>query len=310
MKILLAIDGSPSSSQARDLVAGLPWPAGTVVRTVTVYQPPIDWTRGVGSGMAWVGDAEDEVVDAFRDQLEEQSAPLRAAGYTVDPKVVRGRPATAIVDMARDLPADLVVVGSRGHGPVRSVLLGSVSAEVADQAPCPVLVARGTRVSHLMVATDGSEFATAIADALARWTVFAGVPADVVSVAPPPDPSFELLAEAYTLGAYAPADQRRNLLERHRHLAEDAADRLTKRGVPGRAQVSRGSAGHEIVAAAIRSDADLIVTGARGLRGLESFVLGSVARYVVTHARCSVLVMRATDVGRGAVARERSVARA
>ncbi|MEX0630090.1 MAG: hypothetical protein WEE67_10090 [Chloroflexota bacterium] len=46
-------------------MAGLPWPEGTAIHLVTAYEVPIDWTDGVGAGMAWVGDAK----DALRDEL-------------------------------------------------------------------------------------------------------------------------------------------------------------------------------------------------------------------------------------------------
>ena len=54
----------------------------------------------------------------------------------------------------------------------------------------------------------------------------------------------------------------------------------------------QGNAGHEIVVAAHDVEADLIVMGTRGLSGLSKLVLGGVARSVLQHARCSVLVVR------------------
>ena len=63
MRIILALDGSESSIQARDLVAGLPWPEGTAICAVSAYELPIDCTGSVGASMAWVGDAEDAMRD-------------------------------------------------------------------------------------------------------------------------------------------------------------------------------------------------------------------------------------------------------
>ena len=67
-----------------------------------------------------------------------------------------GRPGTVIVDEAQAMAADLVVLGSRGHGRIATMLLGSTAAEVVDHAPCPVLVARGDRFAPLAFADDGS----------------------------------------------------------------------------------------------------------------------------------------------------------
>ena len=104
-------------------------------------------------------------------------------GLSVEAVVLRGRPATAIVDRARDMHADLVVVGSRGHGTIESMLLGSVSAEVVDHAPAPVLVARGRRIERIVLGWDGSSCAARAADLLRTWPIFAGSRVRVVSVA-------------------------------------------------------------------------------------------------------------------------------
>ena len=62
--------------------------------------------------------------------MQEAHARLTRPGLTVESAVLRGRPAAAIVDDASRMAADLMVVGSRGHGTIESMLLGSVSAEV------------------------------------------------------------------------------------------------------------------------------------------------------------------------------------
>lgn len=62
---------------------------------------------------------------------------------TVEPVAVEGPAASALLDAARD--AELLVVGSRGHGGIKGLLLGSVSQECAQQAPCPVVIHHGAR---------------------------------------------------------------------------------------------------------------------------------------------------------------------
>jgi nucleotide-binding universal stress UspA family protein len=292
MRTLLALDGSPSSTRARDLVSRLPWPAGTVIRLVSAYDVPMDFVPASGGGVPWVGDADDAIRDELSAELERLAGPLGREGMEIQEATVRGRPATVIIDQAHELGADLIVVGSRGRGPLAAILLGSVSAEVADQAPCPVLVTRSDRIARLLVATDGSDVARAIPQLLGKWGVFRGTPADALSVAPSQERTFELLADIQTPGAYRFADDRQDVIDRHRRFADEAAERLGAAGIPAASAVLAGDAAHEVIGAAQRFGSDLIVTGSRGLHGLQSVFLGSVARNVVMHAPCSVLVVR------------------
>ena len=78
--------------------------------------------------------------------------------------------------------ADLIAVGSRGRGPIES-LLGSVSAEVVGHASCPVLVAGAGPLHASFSPTDGSEQAYRAEDIVATWPVFDGARVDVISVA-------------------------------------------------------------------------------------------------------------------------------
>ena len=300
MRILLALDGSPSSIQARDLVATLRWPPGTAIRLATAYEVPIDWTGGLGAGMAWVGDAEDALRDELTAELGRLAEPLAGHDWQVDWQVVKDRPATAIIEAAHDFEADLIALGSRGRGPLTSMLLGSVSAEVVDHAACSVLVARGEHVSRLLIATDGSDAARGIPDLLGAWGVFLGLAAEALSVAPLPERTYELLADVYTLGKYRFTDDRQELLDRHRGFAEQLAQQLAEHHIPATSSVVAGDAAHEIIDAAGRRGADLIVTGTRGLHGVERVILGSVARNVLLHAPCSVMVLRGTTTARRA----------
>jgi nucleotide-binding universal stress UspA family protein len=294
VKLLLAIDGSDPSLTARDLVAGLRWPAGTAVHLIGAYQVPVDWTGGVGSTMDWVGDAEDAVRDELTELLRTAGQPLSQAGLDVEGHVVRGRAPDAILTAAAELGTDLVVTGSRGRGQIPSMLLGSVATEVATHAPCPVLVARGAAISHAVVGTDGSSSANAILAWLERAGILHGVPTDAVAVAIPASPGFELMVGLYTLGGEPLAEQRRALQARHQSDAEAMAAQLSAIGIPAAAILRTGDPAREILATAAERGADLIVTGSRGRGGLDRLLLGSVARNILVHAHCSALIVRST----------------
>lgn len=293
MHIALAVDGSPSSVHARDLVASLPWPPGTTVTLLTAYDIPVAWFT---EGMTGLGDWLPAVEEALRQEadqvLTEMAAPLQERGWAIERRVLKGRAANVIQTAADEVDADLIVLGSRGHGPIVSMLLGSVSAEVADQAGRSVLVARGGAASRLLVATDGSECSRIIPSVLAEWGSFRDLPAVAVSVAPVDSPAFELMVSLYTLGNDPLQRQREELLERHREYAATMAQGLAEIGIQAQSEVRPGDAAHEIIKAAAAWEADLIVTGSRCLRGLDRWFLGSVARNVLLHADASVLVVR------------------
>ena len=120
----------------------------------------------------------------------------------------------------------------------------------------------------------------------------AGPLSKTISIAPRPERSLDLLSEVYTLGAYRSDNDRQSLFDRHRRLAEEMAQLLAERGFVATASVLAGDAAHGIIASAERRGVNLIVTGTRGLHGVERFILGSVARNVLLHAPCSVLVVR------------------
>jgi nucleotide-binding universal stress UspA family protein len=226
--------------------------------------------------------------DQIDEQLEALATRLSQPGLTVDVRLMQGRPASEIVDEARRLGADLIVIGSRGRGAIASTILGSVAAEVIDHASCPVLVSRVPRISSILLADDGSDGARQAEEVLTSWPPLRLLPVRVVSVidlAPfvGPDMSVTLLdADTYQ----RTFDELRDL---RLAIARAAAQRLGDRAV---AEVREGFVTNELIAAAAAAGADLIVVGSRGETGLARLLLGSVARGVMHAAPVSVLVTR------------------
>ncbi len=292
MRIVLGIDGSPSSIQARDLVAALPWPDGTSITLVAAFDVPVSWFMEAPAPSDWLTAADEALRRQTDEALAELGRPLEGRGWSIERRVAEGRAATEILAAADDLGADLIVVGSRGRGPIGTMLLGSVSAEIASGSRRSVLVARGGEAARLLVATDGSSCSAAIPQALAELGVFDGREAVALSVAPVDSPGFAMLVNLYTLGSEQPAAIPDELLKVHRGFAEDTARQLTERGIRATAEARTGDAAHEIIAAAREHHADLIVTGSRCLEGVDRWFLGSVARNVLVHAEASVLVVR------------------
>jgi len=300
MRILLALDGSPSADRAGALVASLAWPAGTTVRVVAALDiAPALW------GGPWIpaipvdaDELEEEAVRELTRVLLEAQPGLEAAGLTVEAELLRGRPSAAIVDDARIWGPDLVVVGSRGHGPVETAVLGSVSAAVVDHATCPVLVARGDHAARVILAEDGSPAGMAARDVVATWPAFATIPVVVVGVVDVAAPWRSGIAPtmfAAAMDVYA--DMITSARTTHREVVAATEMHLRAAGRTVSGELREGDPADQLRRAASDPAGDLIVVGSRGHVGITRLVMGSVAHAVLTHAHCSVLVVKRAHDG-------------
>ena len=141
--IVVGTDGSETANEAVRQAAQLAAALGARVHLVCVYEP-VPSTEG----FAVEGDAHAEsgwllrpreAVDAT---LEEAAAVFAKAGVAVERYAQRGDPADAILDVAEERGADLIIVGNRGQTGAKRFLLGSVPNRISHHAPCAVLIIR------------------------------------------------------------------------------------------------------------------------------------------------------------------------
>jgi nucleotide-binding universal stress UspA family protein len=145
-KILLATDGSKEAELASASAADLAERTGSELHVVYVgHMPPVFYE----SPGTWALDPDlqrrmqERAEEGATTKLDEQVQRVREAGGEVAGAHVRlGRPDAEIVGLAEELGAGLIVLGSRGLGPLRSALMGSVSDSVIRHARCPVMVVR------------------------------------------------------------------------------------------------------------------------------------------------------------------------
>jgi len=289
--LLFATDGSDDAAAATDLLALLPFPEGTTLRVLHVAPPP---THSFQEGWRAYGLLESTERERAEGLVAQTCERLSRPGVLVEGQALVGEPAAEIIENAGRYAADLVVVGSRGLTGLRGFFLGSVARNVAQHAPCSVLVARAPRhgLRAALVATDGSEHAARALALAGRLPLPAQTALTVVNVVRPYRPIPTTLPVDVMALNDAVLDIRAQQTAEAQALATEAAEQLRAAGRPAAEVVRTGDPAEEICALAEQSEADLIIAGARGVSPIESLLLGSVADRLLKRAPCSVIVAR------------------
>jgi nucleotide-binding universal stress UspA family protein len=298
MRILLAVDGSEHSNATVHEIAHRHFPPDSEVRVISVVTPyfPGTYEPWVGVDASTYDRMEKDASKAANAAVEKAAATLRAdegsrkRGVTAE--VLFGSPKEVILAAAEAFGADLIVVGSHGHGMLQGFLLGSVSQAVAVHAKCSVEIVRSPKAEELMkilVAIDGSEQSEAAVDEVASRHFPADVDMRVVSVVEPPN-----LGEGVDMSLYAEiektARQRASAAVGKAAATLRADEAGRRRNVT--AEVLSGSPKRVILEEADAFGADLIVVGSHGHGMFDRFLLGSVSQAVALHAKCSVEIVR------------------
>ena len=140
MNILVAVDLSGASQKILQYVKTLSLDLSVKVWLLYAEKPDLGF---VGFGPGRPQSVLDQVPHDFKEKREELQGEvnkLRNSGIDVDPLFVQGSAVEVILDEASKLNADLIVVGSHGHGAVYHLLVGSVSEGVLHRSTCPVLI--------------------------------------------------------------------------------------------------------------------------------------------------------------------------
>ena len=135
-RIVVGLDGSQSS------IAALEWAVSQAELTEAGLEVLMTWEWPTSYGMALAVPSDYDPTHESENLLDGLLGPIREAhpGVSIESMVVEGHPAPVLVEASHG--ADLLVVGSRGHGEFAGMLLGSVSEHCVTNAHCPVLVMR------------------------------------------------------------------------------------------------------------------------------------------------------------------------
>lgn len=263
-------------------------------------------TRAVFDTARWLADALHRrlvvvhIVDESAEDAEEVTVSVSAqlGVEPADVRVIEGSPAEAIMKTADRLDAELLVVGSRGRGGLRSAMLGSVSRELGAQARCPVVIVppdggRAAQVgaadrsdASVVCGVDGSEQALAAAAAAGRLANRLGLRPVVVHVLP------NLKALMSYPGARSSTPPLSGQPDAVARLADEILDRAVEAAdASASGIVKHGPPAEVLEAIADREGARLIVIAARGQGAVHAALLGSVAAQLTAAAARPVVVL-------------------
>jgi nucleotide-binding universal stress UspA family protein len=143
--IVVGTDGSDTAKEAVRQATELAKTLGSSIHLVSAYEPVPDSRlreerQEVPEDLQWMVNPREDVSTTLEDAAEE----LKETGVEVEVHAREGDPADAILDVAEELKADLIVVGNKGMTGAKRFLLGSVPNKVSHHAPCTVMIIRTT----------------------------------------------------------------------------------------------------------------------------------------------------------------------
>jgi nucleotide-binding universal stress UspA family protein len=297
MRILIAYDGSSGADAVlADLQrAGFPNDVEAIVISVAdvclwpMSNPDADSTIPELPGVEKAHRQALQAVEEARALATEASARLRDRfpGWRVSAESRGDSPAWAIIQKADQWKTDLVIVGSHGRSALGNLFLGSVSQKVIAETACSVRVARANAnrsglAVRSVIGVDGSAGADTAVRAVAQRLWPTGSEVRLVAALDP------MIATALQWVEGGALDERAWMSKR----VESSVERLQTSGLTITTVIKEGDPKRILIDEAKQWGADCIFVGARGLRGIGRFLLGSVSAAVVARAHCSVEVVR------------------
>ena len=289
MKFIVALDGSTQSMNAVHALAHFKPPEElTLVHALTLPELSHPMIRA-------------EVRDQIRDDIE---IKLRQDGNTLLCRSAEelpsdfepaqqiqesGSPAQVVLETAQSARADMILLGARGLGRVKELVLGSISHRIVEHAPCSTLVFKGPLPSlrKILLPVEGKEDAELAFNFLSTRPFRDPVEIQLMTVWPQPQSPWPITLE------------QSKQLEEHAILhAQETLDSLAAKlgnmGYPATNYVGLGDPSYAIIEQQRANNADMIMIGSHGRQGLSRFLLGSVSHSVLHQATCPTLIIRPT----------------
>lgn len=285
-KVLLATDGSSCAEEAAWFLSHLPHGEKLDLYVLTVLQIPYPGQRYLSpSAVSESVDRERALADKAYQRIKEM---FEGANVSMQHITREGHRGQSIVDAADELAVDLTVVGARGHSVVRRLLLGSTSDYVATHSQSSVLIVRptGLRDEHRPIRIalgyeDSNAARTALQEfAETQW----GNQSDVHVV------SVVSYVSAFLNEMIVEVDE---IKEAATKSVTAAVDQLRSAAPSVQAHlIESDHVGEGLIEFIEENQCDLVVVGETPHSALGRAILGSVSRFVLRHAPCSVWITR------------------
>jgi nucleotide-binding universal stress UspA family protein len=291
LRVLLATDGSEGAQEAAWLVSQMSAKQQLEVILMTVIQlPEVGGMVSVESWLPELIEREQQHAREIHDQVDAMFADSEAIRRSV---IREGLVGHEIVVEAREQQVDLVVIGAKGHTALDRILLGSVSDYVATHAPCSALVVRPTKLqseperrARVVVGFDDSESSIQAVEHFSKFRLSREIELDVVAI-------------CQVIRTFR-QDLLPNVVEARAEMRQAFA-KAAATGAQALAHVTPHTHSHVIEAEHVGQavvdfadshNADFLVVGDTERGMLGRWFLGSVSRYVLRHASCSIWISR------------------
>ncbi len=303
MDILLAVDNTPHSNVAVDVLLNRMWPDGSTFKVFCA----IDRSDSL-LGSLKANEADDIYNKALESakQLTDEIAKKISAAFpkcSVTSEATIGDCKELILAQANALKADLIVMGSRGRQGVTRIVLGSVSQTVLLHGNCSTLIARYQHAHEgvaefdkkVLVAVDDSDHSRSALE----WTLNMPWSSDtqfmLLSVLPPAVDNYDGFEALHSRNVNKDRSKQTNST---RDFLRDTQEQFEKAFGETRvkAELRDGAPAETILEAARTWQAGLLILGSRAHTQLKRMFMGSVSQEVVLQAPCPVEVVKAVKV--------------
>lgn len=294
LKVLWATDGSATSELAIPLLRRTVLPAASKLTVLTVAPHSfLSGARPDPSFLTRITPAARRRAMLDGEQTAQEQATRLDPLISVEAISRWGNPIEEILREARALPADLIVLGAKGHSNLSLLVLGSVAQGVVQHSTLPVLIARpGSEViRRIVVGFDGTAQARKGIDFLSRLSLPQDSEVTLACVVEPFQPPPGAGSSRRVAAAEAARIDERQQRNAEKTL-QTTAEQLAASGLKVQTATLTGAPGPALDQAARERGADLVVVGSRKPSPARHYLLGSTAEKLVRHSPISVLVVR------------------